>query len=89
MYIEPKIITLSNGWEVILKSPDISETATLLKHMRQTSAETHFMVRYPEEIDRTEDTERLYIKPVLQDEAEFALAAFLDGELVGIGFHNA
>lgn len=83
MFIEPKQITLKNGQEIVLKSPELADAAALLDHMHQTSAETHFMVRYPEEIEQTGEIERLYLKRLLADPDEFFLSAFLDGELVG------
>ena len=83
MYIEPKDIIFKTGQKVILKSPEAADAAALLEYMRQISEETHYMLRYPEEICISVEQERDYIQSLIEDEKSFMLAAFVEGELAG------
>ena len=83
MLIEAKEIQLKNGQRVTLKSPSGKEAGALLEHIRKTSAETHFMSRYPEEISLTQEEEEQFLENILQDADNFMISAFMDGELVG------
>lgn len=83
MYITAKRVTLHNGQRVILKSPDMFDAAQLLEHMRQTSAETEFMSRYPEEITVSVEAQSRFLQMIENDADNFMLAAYIDGRMVG------
>lgn len=84
MLIAAKKVQLKNGQSVILRSPGASDAKAMLAYLRQTSAETHFMARYPEEILLTVEEEMQFLENVSEDTDDFMIAAFLDdGELVG------
>lgn len=51
MRIAEKVIGLKNGQAVILRSPEPKDAAAICEHRKITSAETYFMVRYPEEME--------------------------------------
>ena len=76
-------MTLKDGTKVILRSPQRRDAAQLNEYLRLTSGETHYMVRYPEECDRTLEAAQKRLWAVTDHERSFMLAAFLDGELVG------
>lgn len=83
MYIKPRKVILKNGQSIILHSPDMFDAEQLLEHMRQTSAETEFMSRYPEEIMVSVEAEARLLQMIENDEDNFMLAAYIDGKMVG------
>ena len=83
MIIPETAVTLKDGTKVILRSPQRRDAAQLNEYLRLTSGETHYMVRYPEECDRTLEAAQKRLWAVTDHERSFMLAAFLDGELVG------
>lgn len=83
MYIKAKEVYLKNGQKIILRSPDMFDAEQLLQHMRQTSAETDFMSRYPEEITVSVENEARFLQMIENDADSFMLAAYLDGRMVG------
>ena len=83
MIIPETAVTLKDGTKVILRSPQRRDVAQLNEYLRLTSGETHYMVRYPEECDRTLEAAQKRLWAVTDHERSFMLAAFLDGELVG------
>ena len=50
MVFEEKRVALKDGMACILRSPGSDDAEAILSHLRQTSEETNFMIRYPEEI---------------------------------------
>ena len=83
MKLEERGVTLRDGTLALLRSPESSDAAQLNEYMRQTSGETHFMVRYPEECNQNVGAAQKRLRAMLEDERSFMLAAFIDGELVG------
>ena len=83
MYITAKEVQLKNGQKIILRSPDVFDAEQLLEHMRQTSAETEFMSRYPEEITVSVETEARFLQMIENDADNFMLAAYISGRMVG------
>ena len=83
MVIQKSCVTLRDGTAAELRSPEICDAVQMISYLHQTSEETHFMVRYPEECDRTLEAAQKRLRAVTDHERSFMLAAFLDGELVG------
>lgn len=88
MRIAPKQITLRGGRFVLLRSAEPEDAAALLEHLRQTSAETEFLARYPEEVKLTEEEEAAFIRYYLEDAENFMLTAWINGQLVGTASIN-
>ena len=83
MNIPGSTVMLKDGRAALLRSPVPTDAAQLNDYLRQTSGETHFMVRYPEECNQSLEQAQKRLQAMLDDERSFMLAAFLDGELVG------
>ncbi|MCR1897468.1 GNAT family N-acetyltransferase [Irregularibacter muris] len=83
MRYKDKDIVLKDGTKCLLRSPDEQDAAAMLQYMKMTSTETHYMVRYPEEIQLTEAKEAEFLKNCLESEQDIMIAAFVDGELAG------
>ena len=59
-------ITLKNDKALTLRSPEAADAEAMLEYLKMTAAETHFLLRYPEEVTFTLDEER----KILTDYAE-------------------
>ena len=81
MVIENEKIILRNGSECILRSPMPEDAEPMLDYLRTASAETQFMLRYPEEIRISFEQERAFIKEMCASPDRVMLAAFVDGAL--------
>ena len=58
MKIADEKIKLKDGREIVIRSPKPEDAESLIEFMRVTAAETHFLLRYPEEINYTVERER-------------------------------
>lgn len=83
MIFKEKEIELKNGTKCILRSPDEYDAEKMIEYLKMTSGETHFMVRYPEEINITKDKESELIKKNLDSDTDIMIAAFVNNELAG------
>lgn len=83
MYFEPKTITLKDGRSCLLRSPQLEDAEEMLAYLQQTAAETHFLLREPEDVTDTVDSERLFIQQILDSEAQLMIVAMVDGKLAG------
>ena len=83
MKFNQKEIMLKDGRKCILRSPEKNDAAAMLEYLKHTSAETHFMVRYPEEITACIESEELCLQDILDHPHNIMIAAFVDGELAG------
>lgn len=83
MLIKEKEITLKNGQKIILKSATAADAEGICEHRYQTSGETHFMARYPEEGRLNLEKAREGIKGLEEDEQSFLVTAYLDGKIIG------
>ena len=81
MLITPQTIFLKDGRECLLRSPQAEDAAAVLAHLRQTSAETGFMARYPDEITQTIAEEAALLRRQGEDPLALMAAAFVEGEL--------
>ena len=79
MRIAEERITLKDGRELTLRSAEEKDAQTMLDYMIKTAEETHFLVRYPEEIQTTLEREKEIINDMLESEDSVWFTAF-DGE---------
>lgn len=83
MNIEEKEVLLRDGKPCILRSPKPQEAEEMLDYLQETAGETYFMVRYPDEVNRSLDEEIEYLEKQMHSERSFLLAAYVDGRLAG------
>jgi RimJ/RimL family protein N-acetyltransferase len=83
MKIEAERITLKDGRELTLRSPEEKDAQAMLDYMIKTAEETHFLVRYPEEIQTTLDKEKEIINFVLEADDRVWFTAFDGDRAVG------
>lgn len=82
MILPQESLVLKSGATVLLRSPTPEEGAARARHQYITSGETYFMARYPEEVVTDPEVMARRIARVNASPREFALSAFLEGELV-------
>lgn len=83
-----KEITLKDGRKCVLKNPSAENATDIIEHMRITSGETDFMLRYPDEISFTEEREIAFLKNIEESADSVMVSAFVDGELAANGGLN-
>lgn len=84
MFFAPKEITLKDGRTAILRSPVAEDAQGLLDYLHQISAETDFVLRYPEECSQyTLEKEKEIIEWWSTSADEFTLTCFVDGKIAG------
>lgn len=83
MKFTEKEIKLKDGTKCILRSPNEQDAEKMIEYLKMTSEETHFMVRYPEEINMTTDKEIEFLKDNLNSDKDMMIAAFVNNELAG------
>lgn len=83
MRFAEKTITLKDGRTCILKpaTPDLAEE--LIRFLKQIAAETPFLTRYPDEVDKKAEEEAEFLNRTLENPAAAMLAATVDGKLAG------
>lgn len=83
MQFEAKEVELKDGTRCVLRSPNEQDAESMIEYLKITSDETHFMIRYPEEITITIEEEKKILNENLKSDRYIMIAAFLDGELAG------
>lgn len=78
-----KEITLKDGTKCVLRSPIEKDAKDMIDYLKITSGETHFMVRYPEEIEITLEEEIEHIKGIVSSNNDIMIAAFVNNEFAG------
>lgn len=78
-------IQIKDGRTAILRSAKAEDSADLIDYLKQTAAETRFLLREPEEILLTLEQERHYIQTQLDSQRDLMLLAFVDGKHAGNG----
>ena len=88
MRYEEKQIVLKNGLECILRNTGPEDAEATLFHLRQTSGETDYISRYPEEVTLTVEEEEAFLEKVLTDSKSLMIAAVVDGKIVANAAFN-
>ena len=85
MRFEEKEIVLKDGRKCILKpnSPEYAEA--MIEYLKKTSGETEFLLRYPDEVNFTLESEKEILQRLLEDPYVIMMAAIVDGKVAGNG----
>lgn len=83
MRFEEREITLKDGRKCILRpnSPEYAEQ--MIRYLKETSAETDFLLRYPDEVRLTLEEEQKLLAGFLDDPCIIMMAAVVDGKVAG------
>lgn len=83
MIFEEKKITLKDGRIAILKSPCVEDAEKMLNCIRQSSGETDFLNRYPEEWNISVEQEEAWVSSLRSSSDTLGIACYVDGEVAG------
>lgn len=78
-----KRIRLKDGREALFRSPTPKDAEKMLEYLKTTSAETEFLIRYPEECTDTIEQEVAFLKQNLDSDLNMMILCELDGKIVG------
>jgi len=83
MFIEEKKIELKDGRICTLRSPRQDDAVKAIEYMKITAGETDFLVRYPEEVQISEEKERGFLQWMVDSGRDLMIVAEVDGDFVG------
>ena len=83
MRFETKEITLKDGREALLRSPRPEDAQAMLEYLKTTSAETEFLIRYPEECTETVEQEAAFLQKTLDSDLNMMIVCEVDGKIAG------
>lgn len=83
MIFERKSVQLKNGTHAIFRSPVREDAAELLRYLKQTASETHFVLRYPEECTLTQEQEEVFLQRVSDSRSEVMIICEIDSKIAG------
>ena len=89
MEFPEKTITLKDGRSCLLRSPRHEDAAEMLDYLHKTAAETHFLLRSPEDVNETLESEERFIQDIVSSPNNLMIVASVEGKLAGncdIGF---
>lgn len=83
MIIEEKKIILKDGRECTLRNANADDAEGMIAYLKQTAAETPYLLRYPEEVLYTLELEREILESFRLEERKLMIAAEVEGRLAG------
>ena len=83
MQFEARKITLRDGRSAVLRVPEPEDAEAMVKYLTDTSAETEFVLRYPEECHYTIEKERELLEGFKANPNSLMLSCFVEGRLAG------
>ena len=83
MRFAPSQIVLKDGRTCVLRPASPEDAEAMIRYMKDTSAETEYLLRYPDEVTYTVEDEREILKRLLDDPACVMMAAVVDGRVAG------
>ena len=83
MRVAKETIILNDGRTLILRSAEEKDAVTMLEYIKQTAEETHYLIRYPEEINIELEREKEIIRNNLEAEDAAWFTVFEGEKAVG------
>lgn len=83
MVYETRKIFLKNGQEAVLRSPTQSDGAQMMELLKRLSAETEFILRYPEEWTQTAEREAEFLDQMNRSQTELMIVCTVEGKIAG------
>lgn len=80
--LEEKLIK-KTGVEYKIRMVEITDAKSLLEYLHRVHMETDFLMSYPDEIVKSVEEEKTFLKNFLQDEKQFLLCAFVGEKVIG------
>ncbi len=83
MQFEAREFTLKDRRKCILRPTHPDDADEMIRYMRETARETEFLLRYPDEVNYTLESEREILGRLLEDPYTVMMAAIVDGKVAG------
>ena len=83
MRFPERTITLKNGRTCILRPTSPEDSEAMIEYMRVTAGETPFLLRYPDEVSYTVESEREILSRILDDPGHAMIVGIVDGKVAG------
>ena len=76
-------IILKDGRKCVLRPTGPDLAAEMIEYMKVTAGETEWLLRYPDEVSYTPESEREILGRILEDPGHVMMAAVVDGKVAG------
>ena len=83
MIFDERTVTLKDGRTCTLRPAQPDDAAALIEYMVRTAGETEFVLRYPDEVQFTEEREREILGDILNDSGHVMMVGVVDGQIAG------
>ena len=83
MRFAPKNIILKDGRTCTLRPTVPEDAEAMIQYLKETSGETEYLLRYPDEVTFTMEGEREILGRLLEDSSSAMMAAIVDGRVAG------
>ena len=83
MRFENKSVILKDGRECVLRPTTAEYAQEMIDYMKITAAETPFLLRYPDEVKYTPESEKEILTRIYEDEKTVMMLALVDGQVAG------
>ncbi len=84
MRYDAELIRLKDKTYGVLRNPEPCEGGKVLELMRICSGETEYLMHYPDEVIRSEESEAAFIQMSNESDGSLLLVCDIDGELAGL-----
>ena len=76
-------ILLKDGRTCILRPTAPEDAEEMIEYLKETSAETPWLLRYPDEVTYTLESEKEILSGILEDHSSVMMVARVDGKVAG------
>lgn len=83
MRFENRNVTLKDGRKCVLRPTHPDDASTMIEYMKVTAGETPYLLRYPDEVKFTVESEREILGNILENEKSVMMMAEVDGKVAG------
>lgn len=83
MHLAPETVSLKNGKTAVFRAAEPDDAPEMIAFLKDTAGETPFLLRYPDEVNFTEEGERILLQSRSDDPSVVMLSAWVGGKLAG------
>ena len=83
MRFENRNVTLKDGRKCVLRPTHPDDASAMIEYMKVTAGETPYLLRYPDEVKFTVESEREILGNILENEKSVMMMAEVDGRVAG------
>ena len=83
MHLAPETVSLKNGKTAVFRAAEPDDAPEMIAYLKDIAGETPFLLRYPDEVNFTEEGERSLLQSRSDDPSVVMLNAWVGGRLAG------